>query len=282
MKTVMRDIRAWALTILLLLTVTMYPFSAAPAAPAKGGDKTAVTPSFSPVVFSGENPNYNITLTGYGFGHAAPVNGDVGYFRVGDPTCGKVNPGACEAGYLGDAYTLDYLSWTNSQIRIGEYTVGVPGDAIEIGVWNPQEHSGVQASVWGGNIPPVQPGTPQISNVLISGSGQNLNITIFGTGFGSAPSGLPCTCDTAFLRIGDYAYHYFNGQSSVYFRAGFTGDNITLNYSAWSDTEIQITGFGGAYGQKGLAVNSGDPISIDVWSTNGTGLLATAWGGRVP
>jgi hypothetical protein len=248
-------------------------------------------PLFSPVVFLGEGSDHNIVLSGYGFGNApqgVPCrNCDIPFFRIGDPTCGKFHPGACEAGYTGDGFTLNYNSWNDHRIQISAYTVARPGDAVELGVWTSQEQSGPLASVWGGNIPPVKPGSPRIDSVLFSGNGQNLGIIINGSGFGKTPLGIPCrSCDTAYLRFGDYAYHSFNVGSSVRFRACFSyrgaADSITCNYKSWSDTQIVLSGFAGAYGQDDLVVNNGDAVSIDIWSTTGNGELATAWGGRVP
>lgn len=241
-------------------------------------------PAFSPTVISGSTGNLSLALNGYNFGSGlcSGDGQDCAYFRIGDPTCNKTNPGQCEAGYLGDAYTVNFESWTDNQVQIGGYTVGRPGDAIEVGIWNSQNQT--DGTVWAGNILPVQPGTPQISSVVFSGIGKNLHVTIYGTGFGSAPAGVPCAsgCVTGFLRFGDYAYHSFTGQCGVCFEAGYTGSTITMKYTSWSNTKITLTGFAGTYGQDSLVVNHGDPVAIAVWSNTGNGLLATAWSGRVP
>lgn len=241
-------------------------------------------PAFSPAVITGSSQNYSIALNGYNFGSdLCSGSGDCQYFRIGNPTCNKRNPGGCEAGYLGDAYGVNFNSWMDNQIQISGYTVGQPGDAIEVGVWNSQNQA--DGTVWAGNIPPVQPGTPQIYSVVFSGSGEKLHITIYGTGFGSS-EGLGCTLpcknsDTGFLRFGDYAYHSFTGECGTCFYAGFTGNSITMNYTSWSNTKIEMSGFAGTYGQGGVVVSPGD-VAIDVFSTNGSGDLATAWSGTVP
>jgi len=241
-------------------------------------------PTFSPTVISGSSGNYSIALSGYSFGSSlcSGSGQDCAYFRIGNPTCNKTNPGGCEAGYLGDAYTVNFDSWTDDQIQISGYTVGQPGDAIEVGIWNSQNET--DGTVWAGNILPVQPGTPQIYSVVFSGIGKSLHVTIYGTGFGSAPAGVPCAsgCYTGFLRFGDYAYHSFTGQCGACFYAGFTGSTITVKYTSWSNTKIVLSGFAGTYGEDSLVVNHGDPVAIDVWSNTGNGLLATAWSGRVP
>lgn len=241
-------------------------------------------PALSPTVISGSTGNLSLALDGYNFGYGlcGGNSQDCAYFRIGDPTCNKTNPGECEAGYLGDAYTVNFDSWTENRVQIGGYTVGKPGDAIEVGIWNSENQT--DGTVWAGNILPVQPGTPQIYSVVFSGIGKNLHVTIYGTGFGSAPAGVPCAsgCDTAFLRFGDYAYHSFTGQCGACFYAGFTGSSITLKYTSWSDTKIVLSGFAGTYVEENLVVNHGDPVAIAVWSNTGNGLLATAWSGRVP
>jgi hypothetical protein len=242
-------------------------------------------PAFSPTVITGSSQNYSIVLSGYNFGSGlCSGSGDCEYFRIGNATCNKRNPGGCEAGYLGDAYTVNFNSWLDNQIQISGYTVGQPGDAIEVGVWNSQNQA--DGTVWAGNVLPLQPGTPQIYSVVFGGAGKNLHITIYGAGFGSAQNlgcTLPCkNSDTGFLRFGDYAYHSFAGNCGVCFYAGFTGSSVTMNYTSWSDTKITMSGFAGAYGQNGMVVRPGDPIAIDVFSTNSSGDLSTAWSGTVP
>lgn len=238
-------------------------------------------PAFSPAVITGSSQNYSIALSGYNFGSGlCSGSGDCQYFRIGDATCNKTNPGECEAGYLNDGDTVNFNSWMDNQIQVSGYTVGQPGDAIEIGVWTNSQNQ-ADATVWAGNILPLKDGTPQIYSVVFSGtSGENLNITIHGTGFGSAPPNVPCNnCDTAFLRFGDYAYHSFTGSCGVCFEAGFTGSSITMNYTKWNNTKIEISGLAGTYGQGNMVVRFGDPVAIDVFSTNGSGDLATAWSG---
>jgi hypothetical protein len=226
-------------------------------------------------------------VNGLGFGQVPihlPFTGVVPWFRIGDVSCYASAPGTCEAGYLGDDAHLSYLSWNNTQISFSHFNLAAPGDAIELAVWNPQAKNEQGAAVWGGNIPPVRQGTPRIASVTFSGNGKDLHITIRGTNFGPAPAGVPGTGNTGFLEIGDYAFHSRNVVLSTFFRAGYQSNSvvcgITLVYRFWSDTKIEIDGFAGSYGQNGMVVHRGDPISIDLWNTNNR--LATAWGGRVP
>jgi len=242
-------------------------------------------PQINSVTFTGAEKDYSITLDGKGFGSAPPdlrhlpTIGKTGYFRLGDISC-IARGGGCEVGYIRDRLGLNFRSWSSDRISVSGLGIALPGDSIHIGVWNTYAERGAAAAVWGGNIPPIKPGTPQIQKVLFGGSGQDLSITILGQGFGGTPPGLPCTCNTEFLSVGNYAYHNFKTGGSVLFLAGHRNNEMTLVYESWSDTQIRLGGFRGAYGDNGMVVQSGDPIAIDVWST-ATG-LPTAWGGRVP
>lgn len=243
------------------------------------------TPEIRSVQFTATGNSQSIVLEGRGFGSAPadlphlPAMAKTGYFRIFNSNCSARSLG-CEAGYIRDKLGLNYRSWSSNRIWVSDYGVGSEGDAIEIGVWNPQAEQGAAAAAWGGNIPPVKPGTPQILKVMFDTSGEDLGITVLGKGFGSAPPGVPCVCDTNFLSFGDYAYHNFREGGAVTFVAGYRKDDVTLVYSSWSDSEIRLGGFGGGYRDNGMVVHPGDPIAIHVWSTS-TG-LATAWGGRVP
>jgi hypothetical protein len=217
-----------------------------------------------------------------------PLAGDVPWFRIGDVSCFATKPGECEAGFARtdsarDDYMLNYISWSANRITIGNYTVASVGDAVEIGIWNPQSRNPQDVAVWAGNVGAVKDGTPHISRVTFRGAGKDLRISIEGSGFGEAPAGVPGVGNTAFLSFGNYACDSQSTEFSALFRAGYQNDRIastiTLVYESWSDTKIEIGGFDGAYGQNGLVVRHGDPIAIDLWSTKTH--LATAWGGRI-
>jgi hypothetical protein len=259
-------------------------------------------PVATSVQFS-SGPPYTITLSGAGFGTpqtSVPYTGDLGNFSIADESCYATTPSSCEEGYTGDADALQYQSWSNSKIVVGGYSqyggsnVATPGDAIEIGVWNDADQIAQAGYVWAGNLPPIAAGTPHISAVLFSGSGANLNIAILGSGFGNTPpsgvpsssSGTPYVGLTSNLRIGDYAGRISQETQSVTFRAGFQNpvdgaqDPVTIQYLDWSDSEIDLGGFGGQYGTGAYTIEGGDPISVIVWSTSSN--LATGWGGYVP
>ncbi len=243
-----------------------------------------VTPvHISSVLFTGAAGNYSIEIDGSGFGSppfTLPYSGVSGYFKLDDDAAGA------EIGYLGDADALNFVSWTDSRIQITNDTYQAPGDSFIVGVWNPQTQQG---AVYGGNIPPVPAGTPQISSVAFSGSGQSLHVTINGSGFGPPPPGVPSSAggqplsgDTNNLAVSDWAYHDFSGGGGggAKFTAGNSGNSTGLVYQSWTDGQIQIGGFSGTYGAGGMIVKSGDPLEILVRSTSSERF--TAWGGVAP
>jgi len=239
----------------------------------------SASPQISSVVFSGSAGNYTISVTGTGFGTLStslPFAGDTSYFRISD----AAQLGAGEWGYSGDANTLTYQSWSDTQIEVSGFG-GQPGDAITMALWNPT--SGVGAT-WGGNVPGGS-GTPQITSVTSSNNGQNLQIIVNGSGFGSAPVTMPFTGDLNYFGFGDFRTHC--GGGSALFGAGNGGwgvvssNSVTLKYQSWSDSQIVINGFAGSYGQGCATVQNGDPITIGIWNTSDTSQTGrqTAWGG---
>jgi hypothetical protein len=55
------------------------------------------------------------------------------------------------------------------------------------------------AESWGVNVPPIRPGTPEISSVSFTGSGKNLYFKILGKKFGKTPQRVPAVGNTALL-----------------------------------------------------------------------------------
>jgi excisionase family DNA binding protein len=237
--------------------------------------------------YGGQGKPLGFHLDGLRFGTPTfhpPATRNVPYFSIIDITCFGQSPGHCESGFEGDDYKLNYASWSDTQVAIDDYPAGIPGDSVVIALWKPDSRDPQDAVVWGGNIPPVKPGAPRISEVDFTGNGKSLHITVKGTRFGHAPPGVPGKGDLAFLQLSDFAYHGSPTKLSCYLRAGYSAngviDCVTLVYSSWTDSRIEIDGFGGEYGNHGLEVRSGDPVAIELWSTETH--LATAWGGRVP
>jgi hypothetical protein len=240
-----------------------------------------IDPTITSVSFSQSASGYTITIDGNGFGSlpiSLPFFGDTSYFRIGD----AAQVGHAEWGYTGDYNQLNYETWTDTQIVISSFG-GSSGDAVTIALWNPGTAAG---ATWGGNVPPVSSGTPQITSVTFVGNGQNLGITIQGSEFGNAPVAMPFTGDLNYFGFIDFRQHQ---AGSALFAAGSNGwginapNSVTMEFESWSDNLVQISGFAGTYGQGGATVETGDPVVITIYSTSSTQDTGpqTAWGGSV-
>jgi hypothetical protein len=232
-------------------------------AQAAGGGR----PLISAVAFSGSSGNYSVIVRGHGLGGptvALPFLGVVSNFRIGDNA--QLGPG--EWGYTGDGHALDYTVWTPSEVEVSGLGASA-GDAVIITLWNAATGRGV---TWGGNVPPVVPGTPSIKSVGFSSLGTfpDLRIVVKGRGFGPAPVVLPF--------VGDLdSFYFWDGRTHCGSSAAFTAggryfgnvppDAVTLRYRSWTDTKIVIDGFRGAYGTGCSQVKNGDPVAVSVWNT---------------
>lgn len=225
----------------------------------------------------GSTGNYCLTIAGKGFGEPTvtlPYTGDVSNFRIAD----EAQVGHGEWGYTGNANVLNYQAWSDTSITVCGLGAS-PGDAILPALWNASSGEGV---TWGGNVPVHA----QISSVSLSGSGENLKITVKGSGFGTAPVTMPFTGDLNYFRFFDFRTHC--GAISSLFEAGFDGwgiqspDAVTLKYRSWSDSRIVVSGFAGAYGTGCATYETGDPVLIVIYNTSDTSDTGsqTAWGNR--
>jgi hypothetical protein len=131
---------------------------------------------------------------------------------------------------------------------------------------------------------PIRSATPHIVGVAFSGSGANTVLTIDGSGFGNAPSQVPFTGNLANFLLVDGG-----SGTSAPFEAGSTnfGSNsnvVTLNYQSWSDNQIVISGFSGAYGQSGYTMHPGDLLHFTVWNSTATSASSAndVWTGAIP
>lgn len=82
---------------------------------------------------------------------------------------------------------------------------------------------------------------------------QTQNITITGKGFGSLS---PYSGNSLYIQFNDY--------SRVGWGAGYSTDAVGLAVTSWTDTQIQIAGLTGSYGNNGWALSNGDKITIVV------------------
>ena len=134
---------------------------------------------------------------------------------------------------------------------------------------------------------PCNVSPPQIIAVELTGTGANLQLTVNGTGFGAAPSNMPplgTAADLNYFKLIDFRSHC--GANSSLFEAGFGGwggspDPVTLYYTAWSDDQIIIAGFGGRYGSGCATYQVGDPLVIIIYNSADANFTEaqTAWGG---
>ena len=235
----------------------------------------AAAPKITSVVLKATGTTFKATISGKGFGTspvALPCNG-----------CTIPELTLTDAPSLARAVPSNIIAWTDSKITLTGLS-GTAGDAFFLAVKNDAVKN---LATWGGNLP-VKGTTPKITGVAFSGSGKSLAITIKGTGFGSAPAGIPGTVDVPYFDFLDWVVKK-PGQFNQPWGAGgnpqgFT-DTVTANYVSWSDTQIVIHGFGGAYGTNGLIAEKNDPFVVVLWQP--PGIIAgqtgpqTSFGGRI-
>jgi len=112
---------------------------------------------------------------------------------------------------------------------------------------------------------------PRIDTVEFSGAGSNLRIRVRGAHFGPAPEAMPSNNPTCCF--------YFLDRTKVW-SAGQVTDGVRVSFRSWSDNEIDIDGFAGAYGTSGWLAGSHDDVVISV--TNPDTGDHTRWEGRLP
>ncbi len=251
---------------------TVQPGGSSPVIPPSSASVSTGEPVISNVAISGAAGDYELTISGAGFGPApasVPMSGDLPNFRIAD----SAQVGSGEWGYDGDGHVLDYQAWTDSRIVVSGLGAS-PGDALVVALWNQDSGQGV---TWGGDVPPAKTPGPVISSVQFSGSLSNPQIIIRGSGFGPAPVAMPYTGSIQSFAIGDWrAYHAGDGPSSTW------TSGVTEKFLSWSPTTIAVAGFSGTFGQQPNVMEPGDPLSIQIWSpasSYDTG-PQTAWGGR--
>jgi hypothetical protein len=202
---------------------------------------------------------FSATLTGTNFG-AAP----------GDVPCTSCTPAELRVVDLATQPTqqvVNVSSWSDTSITITEVPVSA-GDAVRVEIYNGA--LGYNAAI-GGRVG-KSASTAVISSVSATGTGQNLVITINGSGFGPAPSVVGTSGVSPYLLLTDFNAQapYADGYT---WNAGFCGandcDGVTANYASWSDTQIVINGFGGSYGYPNQ-VNKFDSFCVGVWPSTST------------
>ena len=198
-----------------------------------------------------------ITINGWDFGTQSPYTGSSNYIELVDTTAG-----GWAAGHSGSSVTLAVSSWTNTQIVLAGFSGSYgtngwcisPGDQLKVMVWNAQTGDGpavypITASS-GTNtctlsIASVSPILPQ----------QTQTITINGWDFGTQA---PYTGDSNYIELID--------TTAGGWGAGHSGAGVTLGVSLWTNTQIVLSGFSGAYGTHGWCIKPGDQLSVQVWN----------------
>jgi hypothetical protein len=235
----------------------------------------AVTPKISKVTFTTTGSTFGATVTGLHFG-AAPAG-------VPCSPCSVAEFTLTDLPHITSAVSYGISAWSDTYVTLTNITAPA-ADGVDIVLKNDTLKN---YATWGGNFP-GKAKNPKIKSVTFSGSGATLKITITGTGFGAAPAGVPGTVDIPYLNFLDWNVKA-PGQFNVPWGAGWAAqglsDTVTLNYASWTDTQIVINGFGGAYGSNGLTVSANDPYVIWLWQPPGTNPGSTgpqtAKGGRI-
>jgi hypothetical protein len=241
----------------------------------------AKNPVVTSVAFTGTNIDLHVVISGTGFGSAPP--------GVPCPSC--TTPFLRVMDGRGDiCQVFNIASWTDTQVTFSGVR-GDPGDPVLVLVENPQNHR--VGFSQGLTIPKtITLASPIIKSVSFAGGiGQNLQITIVGSGFGASPPHLPFEGDLPFFTFLDRPFEP-TGWEAGYSQASFH-DTVTVKFESWSSSKIVIRGFGGDYGKKDLTVSSKDPIEIWVTNSGTCGLslnsfdqspasIAAIWGGHLP
>jgi hypothetical protein len=183
--------------------------------------------------------------------------------------CRKCNISELEFGFIGQPMEpVTITKWTDSYIRL----TGLSADAGQTAVLAVKNDS-LGTSVAGTQAVPGGPSRPRIRRISLSHFHGHLRIVINGRGFGSAPKGVPGNTDIPNFQFVTWVKGGTEGDNYPWSAGGSGGggNDVTLNYVSWTDTRIEIKGFGGAYGENGWTVAKGDPVVAVVYNNPGGG-----------
>ena len=151
-------------------------------------------------------------------------------------------------------------SWESGSVRLilkrhPFLRVALPVGLVAVlilGVELMRDHSGYHAAKPAVGVPfigSVSAIAPQPDQVIVI-KGHHLGVhTYYANG------------DTPFIAIRDKTARWAAGRIIPQ-----NWDEVTLNVADWTDTEIVVTGFAGAYGQHWWKLNPGDQIEVAVWN----------------
>jgi hypothetical protein len=215
------------------------------------------------VAFQGTNAALKLTISGSGFGLAPP----------GVPCTSCSTPFIQMGGRIGCFDSYNIVFWSQETIILSGVQAN-PDNTILVAITNPQDKTVGTLSV----VTPRTIGlsSPKIRSVTFAGSRKNLNMAIVGSGFGTAPPGVPGEFSFAFFSFIDLPL------DSSQWQAGYAGcgtsDAVALDYALWSNTKILISGFGREYGRgprtqhNKWIVTPGDLVAIAVANSGKNGL----------
>jgi len=174
-----------------------------------------------------------------------------------DMTRGNVREGA-----------LRVARWTDTEIEVTGFSwpaKGIcrfhAGDHVTIGVWNAQTGAGPAHYEFtvGSTSKDLTP--PLITSVTPVLPGADQTFIIKGQGFGTPPTDY----DSDYLDIENKTVNWISRRATPPPDAtGF--EWITVRVARWTPNEIEVTGFGGAYGKNHWTLNGGDKITVEVWN----------------
>jgi hypothetical protein len=164
---------------------------------------------------------------------------------------------------------INVTAWSDTSVTVTGLALA-KHDALRIAIYN-QTIGNVGA--WGGNVSFTK-GMPHIGTIVPSGSGQNLTLTINGSGFGDAPDVIGQNTNSPFFVFTDYNA-MAPGTDGFPWNAGFCGQNdcngVTIGYVSWTDTQIVVSGFGSEYGgSSNWEVNPKDAFCVGIWPSSST------------
>ena len=164
--------------------------------------------------------------------------------------------------------TVGISRWTPTEIVVSvfggaygkdQWTLN-GGDHVTIQVRNPQTGAGpatYEVTVVGAAQNLIAPRINSVSPML-AGADQPI-IVIKGLGFGTYP--LDGSRSTPYLQISDATGGWSAGRAGI----GNTY-SVMPKLSRWTNTEIEVAGFDGAFGKGRETLNGGDQIKIKVWN----------------
>lgn len=121
---------------------------------------------------------------------------------------------------------------------------------------------------------------PVIKKVTPIQAQQTQKIVIKGKGFGKMKPYNGDSCCIEITVTNPQCEYYGNYDQ---WNAGYESSNpnlVTLNITKWKNKEIVIAGFTGDYGQGCWTLNSGQPITVNVWNAQTMSGPAT-WNGTI-